>query len=111
MRAAVIAGGLVFALAGCSFFAATGPRPPPGPTKCNLKNTPFVADTIAAVGAAAVAGVASLQQGSSGDVVVPLGISGVFGVSSVYGYVQGNRCRAEYKKRPTWSLEMMPAVM
>lgn len=110
MRAAII-GGFLVALSGCSFFAAEGPRPAPGPTKCNLSNRPFVTDAITALGAAAASTVASLSHGQTGDVVVPLGVAGVFGVSSAYGFVQVGRCRAEHKKRPAWSLEEMPAVM
>jgi len=106
MRAA-----LLLLVSGCSFFAAQGPHPAPGPTKCNLDGSPFVTDAITSVGAALAAGITAFQHGQTGDVLVPIGISGLFGVSSVYGFTQVHRCRAEHKKRPEWSLEEMPAVM
>src|SRR5215510_13783398 len=96
---------LLLALAGCSFFATEGPRPPPGPTACNRELKPAVADAIAAAGAVLAAGVSSLEGGQRADVLVPIGFAGVFGASSAYGFVQVHRCRAEHAKRPGWSLE------
>jgi hypothetical protein len=106
MRAA-----LLLVLTGCSFFATEGPRPPPGPTACNREDKPVVTDVIAGIGAAVAAGIAGAEHASTSNVVVPIGIAGVFGASSVYGYVQVHRCRAEHVKRPGWSLAEMPAVM
>jgi hypothetical protein len=106
MRAA-----LIVALTGCSFFATEGPRPPPGPTACNREMKPVVSDAIAGVAAVVAAGVASAEHAQRGEVLVPLGVAGVFGASTAYGYVQVRRCRAEYEKRPTHSLADMPAVM
>ena len=108
MRAAAV---MFVALTGCSFFAAEGPRPAPGPTRCNLERTPAVTDAIAAIGAAVAAGVSAVERGGTGDVIVPIGFAGTFGVSSAYGFVQVGRCRAEHRKRPQWSLDEMPAVM
>ena len=102
---------LVLALTGCSAFATEGPRPPPGPTACNRDAQPVVADALVGVAAALAAGVVSVEHGGTGDVVVPLAISGVFGVSAGYGAIQVHRCRAEHVKRPGWSLAEMPAVM
>lgn len=108
MRTAAI---LVIALSGCSFFAAEGPHPAPGPTRCNLERTPAVTDAIAAVGAAVAAGVSAIEHGGTADVIVPIGFAGTFGVASVYGFVQVGRCRTEHAKRSGWSLDEMPAVM
>lgn len=108
MRAVAL---VVIALSGCSFFAAEGPHPAPGPTRCNLERTPAVTDAIAAVGAAIAAGVSAVERGGKADVIVPIGFAGTFGVSSAYGFVQVGRCRTEHAKRPAWSLEQMPAVM
>lgn len=102
---------LLLALAGCSFFATEGPRPPPGPTACNVEMKPVIADVLAAAGATFAAGVASVEHAQRGNVLVPIGVAGVFGASSGYGLVQVRRCRAEHHKRPSWSLEAMPAVM
>jgi hypothetical protein len=106
MRAA-----LLLALTGCSFFATEGPRPPPGPTACNREMKPVITDAIAAAAAAVAAGVASAEHAQGSQVLVPIGIAGVFGVSSGVGFVQVHRCRAEWAKRPTWTLADMPAVM
>jgi hypothetical protein len=97
-------------LGGCSFFATEGPRPPPGPTRCNRDMKAPVTDAIASVGAAFAAGVASVQNADR-DAMIILGVAGAFGASSAYGLIQVRRCRAEYAKRPGWSLEAMPAVM
>src|SRR5215510_9607276 len=94
---------LLLALAGCSFFATEGPRPPPGPTACNRDLEPVIADVAAGVGAAFAAGVASVEHAQGRNVVVPIGIAGVFGASGVYGFAQVHRCRAEHEKRPAWS--------
>ena len=102
---------LLVALTGCSFFATEGPRPPPGPTACNREDKPAVADAVASAGAAIVAIAASLEHAHGSDVLVPIGIAGVFGASSAYGFVQVHRCRREHEKRPAWSLAEMPAVM
>jgi len=102
---------LSLCLSGCSFFATEGPRPPPGPTACNFDSRPVVADAIAGVGAGLASAVASIEHGRSGDVIVPLAVSGMFTASSAYGYVQVRRCRAARETRPTWSLADMPAVM
>jgi hypothetical protein len=102
---------LLLALTGCSFFATEGPRPPPGPTACNREMKPVVSDVLAGAGAALAASVASLEHAQRGDVLVPIGVAGVFGGSSVYGFLQVRRCRAEHQKRPGWSLQDMPAVM
>jgi hypothetical protein len=106
MRAA-----LMLVLTGCSFFATEGPRPSPGPTACNRESKPVVTDMIAGIGAAVAAGIAGAEHAPSSNVIVPIGLAGVFGASSVYGYVQVGRCRAEHVKRPAWSLAEMPAVM
>jgi hypothetical protein len=106
MRAA-----LLVTLAGCSFFAAEGPRPPPGPTACNREDKPAVADLVTGIGAALASGVASFEHGGTGSVIVPAAIGGVFGASAAYGFVQVHRCRVEHEKRPGWSLAEMPAVM
>ncbi len=106
MRAA-----LLLALSGCSFFATEGPRPPPGPTACNREMKPVVSDAVITLGAAFAAGVAGAEHARRGDVLVPIGIAGVFGASSAYGLVQVHRCRVEHEKRPAWSLADMPAVM
>ena len=105
MRALVL-----LVLGGCSFFATEGPRPPPGPTRCSRDMKAPVTDAIAGVGAVFAAGVASVQQ-SIGDAMIALGVAGAFGVSSGYGLIQVRRCRAEYAKRPGWSLEALPADM
>jgi hypothetical protein len=102
---------LLLALTGCSFFATEAPRPPPGPTACNRELKPVVADAFAGLGAVFAASVASIQHAQRPDVLVPIGIAGVFGASSAYGLVQVHRCRAEHEKRPAWSLADMPAVM
>ena len=102
---------LLALLSGCSFFAAEGPRPPPGPTACNRDSSPAFTDTITSVGAAVAAGIAAFEHAQPGSVIAPLGVAGVFGASAVYGTVQVGRCRAEHKKRPAWSLAEMPAVM
>jgi hypothetical protein len=106
MRAA-----LLLALTGCSFFATEGPRPAPKPTACNREMKPVIADAIAGAAAAVAAGVASAERAQGGQVLVPIGIAGVFGASTAYGFVQVHRCRVEYEKRPTWTLADMPAVM
>ena len=98
-------------LGGCSFFATEGPRPPPGPTRCNRDMKAPITDAITSVGAALAAGAASVSGAGSGELMIELGVAGVFGVSGAYGLVQVKRCRAEYTKRPGWSLEAMPAVM
>ena len=102
---------LLLALTGCSFFATEGPRPAPGPTACNREMKSVVADAITSIGAAVAAGVANLAHGQRGDVLVPIGVAGVFGASGAYGFVEVHRCRAEHLKRPAWSLAEMPAVM
>lgn len=98
-------------LGGCSFFATEGPRPPPGPTACNRSMTSVRGDAITSVGAALAAGAASALNASGRDVLVGVGVAGLFGASSAYGLVQVRRCRAEHVKRPAWSLAEMPAVM
>jgi hypothetical protein len=102
---------LALVLTGCSFFSTEGPRPPPGPTECNLEMKPVVTDVAAVAGALLAAGVASVEHAQRGDVIVPIGLAGVFAASSAYGVVQVRRCRAEHEKRPGWSLADMPAVM
>ena len=102
---------LVLSLTGCSFFATEGPRPPPGPTACNREMNPVVADALASVGAAFAASVAGVEHAQGSSVIAPIGIAGVFVVSSAYGFVQVRRCRTEHEKRPGWSLADMPAVM
>ncbi len=102
---------LLVVLAGCSMFATEAPRPPPGPTACNRELKPVVADAIASVGAAVAAGWASTQRAQGSTVPIALGVAGVFGVSSGYGWFQVSRCREEHAKRPGWSLADMPAVM
>jgi hypothetical protein len=101
---------LVLALTGCSAFATEGPRPPPGPTGCNRDSQPIVADAVVGVAAALAAGVVAVEHGGN-DTVVPLAVSGVFGLSAGYGAIQVHRCRVEHVKRPGWSLAEMPAVM
>ncbi len=102
---------LAVTLTACSVFATEGPRPPPGPTACNREMKPVVTDALASAGAAFAAGVAGIEHAPRGDVVLPIGIAGVFGASSAYGLVQVRRCRAEHDRRPGWSLADMPAVM
>lgn len=102
---------LVILLSGCSFFATEGPRPPPGPTACNRSMMSVRGDAFTSVGAALAAGIASVSGARGRDSLVGLGVSGLFGASSAYGYVQVRRCRAEHVKRPAWSLAEMPAVM
>ena len=102
---------LILLLGGCSFFATEGPRPPPGPTACNREMKPVVTDAIAAVGAALAAGASAYEGGGRADVLVPIGIAGVYGASAGYGAIQVSRCRNEHEKRPGWSLADMPAVM
>jgi hypothetical protein len=102
---------LLIALAGCSFVATEGPRPPPGPTACNREMKPVISDVVAGLGAVFAASVATVEHAQRGDVLVPIGMAGVFGASSAYGAVQVHRCRVEHVKRPGWSLEDMPAVM
>ncbi len=98
-------------VSGCSFFATEGPRPPPGPTACNRSMKSVRGDAITTVGATLVAGAASALKADGRDVLVGFGVAGLFGASTAYGYVQVRRCRAEYAKRPMWSLAEMPAVM
>jgi hypothetical protein len=102
---------LLLALSGCSFFATNAPRPAPKPTACNREMKPVVTDAIVSIGATVAAGIAAVQHAGSTDVVVPIGVAGTFGASTVYGFVQVGRCRTEYRKRPTWTLGDMPAVM
>ena len=106
MRAA-----LLIVLAGCSFVATEAPRPTPEPTSCNREMSPVVADVVAGLGATLAAGIAGAEHAGRADVVVPIGLAGVFGASGVYGAVQVRRCRAEFAKRPSMSLVDMPAVM
>ena len=101
---------IVLTLAGCSAFATEAPRPPPGPTGCNRESKPIVADAVVSIGAALAAGVVTVEEGGTGA-VVPLAVSGVFGLSAGYGAIQVHRCRVEHVKRPGWSLAEMPAVM
>jgi hypothetical protein len=101
---------LVLALTGCSAFATEGPRPPPGPTACNRDSKPIVADAVVSIGAAFAAGMIAAEHGGN-ETIVPLALSGLFGVSAGYGAIQVHRCRAEHEKRPAWSLAEMPAVM
>lgn len=98
-------------LTGCSFFATEAPRPPPGPTACNREMKPVVTDAITSLAAAVAAGVASTAHAQGADVPVSIGIAGVFGASSAYGFYQVRQCREEHAKRPGWSLADMPAVM
>jgi hypothetical protein len=98
-------------LCSCSFFATEGPRPPPGPTACNLHRAPVFVDAAVVVGAAFAASMASLEGGRGADVLAPAGVSGVFAASTVYGLLQTRRCRAAHELRPQWSLADMPAVM
>jgi hypothetical protein len=98
-------------MSGCSFFATEGPRPPPGPTACNRDMKSVRSDAITSLGAALAASFASASNASDRDVLVGLGVAGLFGASSGYGLVQVRRCRAEHSKRPAWSLAEMPAVM
>jgi hypothetical protein len=72
---------------------------------------PVITDAIAGAAAAVAAGVASAEHAQRGNVLVPIGVAGVFGASTAFGFVQVRRCRAEYAKRPTWTLADMPAVM
>ena len=102
---------LLCALAGCSFVATEGPRPPPGPTGCNREMKPVVSDAAASLGAVFAAGVAGMEHAGRGDVIVPITLAGVFAASGAYGFVQVRRCRSEHEKRPAWSLAEMPAVM
>jgi len=102
---------LLVVLTGCSFFATEGPRPPPGPTRCNRDMKAPTADAISSIGAALAAGVASTAHAHGAEVPALIGVAGVFGASSGYGYFQVRRCRAEHEKRPAWSLDEMPAVM
>ena len=68
-------------------------------------------DAITTVGAVLATGAASALNAGGRDVVVGVGVAGLFGASTVYGLVQVRRCRAEHTKRPGWSLAEMPAVM
>ena len=68
-------------------------------------------DAITSIGATLAAGVMSASNADGRDVLVGLGVAGLFAASSVYGAVQVHRCRAEHEKRPAWSLAEMPAVM
>ena len=102
---------LLVLLSACSFFTTEGPARPPGPTRCNVHDTPFVADAAIAVAAALVSVVSSLEHGGMRDVVGPAAVSGVFAGSTAYGLVQVHRCRAAHELRPQWSLDDMPAVM
>ena len=111
MRAVLLLALLGCPLAGCSFFATEGPRPAPHPTACNREMKPVLTDAIAGIGATVAAGVAALEHAGPGNVFVPIGVAGTFGASTVYGYMQVSRCRTEYKKRPTWTLDDLPAVM
>ncbi len=109
MRALVLV--LFVLVGGCSFFATEGPRPPPGPTACNRSMMSVRGDAITSIGAAVAAGIASASHATGRDVLVGLGISGLFATSTAYGAIQVRRCRAEHAKRPAWSLAEMPAVM
>ena len=71
----------------------------------------MVSDTIIAIGAALAAGASAVEHGGRNDVLVPIGIAGVYGASAGYGAIQVGRCRREHEKRPAWSLAEMPAVM
>ena len=102
---------LFLSLTGCSFFATEAPRPPPGPTACNRDINPVLADAFASVGAAFAATVAGIDHAQATNVIVPIGIAGVFVASTAYGLVEVRRCRVEHEKRPSWSLADMPAVM
>ena len=102
---------LLLALSGCSFFATNSPRPAPKPTACNREMKPVLTDAIAGIGATVAAGIAAFQHASPENVYVPIGVAGTFGASSVYGYMKVSHCRSEYRKRPTWTLGDMPAVM
>ncbi|HUS27468.1 MAG TPA: hypothetical protein VMZ53_03135 [Kofleriaceae bacterium] len=72
---------------------------------------PVLTDALASVGATLAASVAALEHAGPGSVYVPIGVAGTFGASAVYGYMQVGRCRTEYRKRPTWTLEDAPAIM
>jgi hypothetical protein len=101
----------VTVLSACSMFATEGPARPPGPTKCNLQDSPVVVDAAVAIAAALASTVSSLERGGSVDVFAPAAVSGVFALSTVYGFVQVHRCRDAHEQRPQWSLADMPAVM
>ena len=99
------------ALAGGSFVATEAPRPPPGPTACNREMKPVVADVVAGAGAVLASTIATIDHARGTDIVVPITLTGVFGVSAAYGAIQVHRCRADYAKRPGWFLVDMPVVM
>jgi hypothetical protein len=72
---------------------------------------PVLADAIAGIGASVAAGIAALENAGPANVFVPIGVAGTFGASTIYGYMHVGSCRSEYRKRPTWTLGDMPAVM
>lgn len=104
---------LVFssALSACSLFATEGPARPPGPTKCNLHDSPVIVDAAVAIAAALASTVSSLEHGGTVDVLAPAAVSGGFALSAVYGFVEVHRCRDAHEQRPQWSLSDTPAVM
>jgi hypothetical protein len=98
-------------LCSCSFFATEGPRPPPGPTACNLHSAPIFVDAAVVVGAAFATAMSSAEGGRGVDVIAPAATSGLFAISTAYGWFQVHSCRAAHELRPQPSLADMPAVM